>query len=93
MHCAEASSGVQKIVRTAKQADVPCFGAAESGNGLDVVQLEKSTSSAASAISGNEGAPTAIPPVRFSPHRHRYVAFASVGLRCASLGRSGLGRQ
>ena len=50
VHCPEASPGVQEIVRTTEQANVPCFGAAEPGEGFDVVQLEKRPSGAAPAI-------------------------------------------
>jgi len=70
MHCPEASSGVQKIVRTTEQADVPRFGAAEPREGFYMVHLEKRPSRAAPAIGGNEGALTAIPNVSFSPHPH-----------------------
>src|SRR6187431_932797 len=83
MHCPEAVSGVQKIVRPAEQTDVPELGAAEPGEGLNVVQLEKRARGAAPTIRRNKGAPAAIPTVSLSPNRRRYVAPRFVGLPCA----------
>ena len=93
MHRPEAVPGMQKIVRTAEQADVPNFAAAEPREGFDVVELEKRPRSTAPPIRRNKGAAATIPTVSVSPHRQRYVTPTFACLRCAGTVRRGLDRR
>jgi len=86
----KAVSGMQEVVRLAKQANVHSIRSPRSGKGFDVVELEKRTGIAAPAIGRNERAPPAVAIMSFSPHRDGYVTPKLSGRHWAELGLPGL---
>jgi hypothetical protein len=86
MHGPKTVPGVQQIMRTAKQADVPRVGCAKPCKRLDVIEFEQRLSLTAPAFCRNIRTLTAVSTVSISTHRYWQVPVAFANRHRAGFG-------